>query len=115
MLISGGCASLSPKVARTRVLGANDRLRIAVAGVHGRGKSHIKGYFSIPNVEVAYLVDPDKKVLAARLADLRKKTEEKGEKFTCKGVTDIRTVPDEDVEEIRTVGDMERYVESRAA
>ena len=27
-----------------RVLGANDRVRIAVAGINGRGQGHLKGF-----------------------------------------------------------------------
>jgi len=46
----------------------------------------------LPNVEIAYLVDPDKEVLADRLADMKKKT--KG-KFNCKGVADVRKVLDD--------------------
>ena len=32
--------------------GANDRVRVAVAGIRGRGKSHISGLSSCQNVEV---------------------------------------------------------------
>ncbi len=46
------------------ILGANDRVRIAVAGVHGRGKNHIDGWMKADNVEVAYVVDPDATVAA---------------------------------------------------
>ena len=42
-----------------RVLGANDRVRVAVAGVNGRGRSHLTGFASMNDVEVAYIVDPD--------------------------------------------------------
>ena len=43
--------------------GANDRVRIAVAGLNGRGGSHIDGWIEQDNVEIAYLVDPDQRVL----------------------------------------------------
>lgn len=72
-----------------KVQGANDRLRIAVFGLNGRGKSHISGWLGQDNVEIAYLVDPDSAVLSKRMADLEKRT--KG-KMTTKGVTDFRTV-----------------------
>lgn len=42
-----------------RVIGANDRIRVGVAGIHGRGVSHIDGFVPLPNVQVAYLIDPD--------------------------------------------------------
>lgn len=56
--------------------GANDRLRIAVLGVNGRGKTHIEeimGLSEKSNVEVAVLCDPDMDVLQARAADFEKK------------------------------------------
>ncbi|HQL72165.1 MAG: putative oxidoreductase [Planctomycetes bacterium ADurb.Bin126] len=56
-----------------RVLGANDRLRIGVAGVNGRGMSHVGAYQGMKDVELAYLIDPDKKVLERRLSDVKKK------------------------------------------
>ena len=46
-----------------QIKGANDRLRIAVAGLNGRGGSHIGGWMGQQNVEVAYLADPDENVL----------------------------------------------------
>lgn len=39
--------------------GANDRVRVAVLGINGMGKSHIKDYTALPNVEVAALCDVD--------------------------------------------------------
>ena len=54
------------------------------------GKSHIDGFLGQKGVEIAYLIDPDKKVLAQRMADLRKKVEGKGLPFTTKGVSDVR-------------------------
>ena len=38
--------------------GANDRVRIAVAGLNGRGQSHIDGWMKALNVELAYVADP---------------------------------------------------------
>ena len=75
-----------------RVFGANDRLRIAVVGVHGRGKGHIAAWLQEPNVEIAYLVDPDKSILQQRLAELKQQTTGP---FTTKGVSDIRVVLDD--------------------
>lgn len=71
------------------IVGANDRLRIAIAGVNGRGKSHMQGWLEQKNVEIAYLIDPDQNVLDRALKDLEKKAEGK---FNCKGVKDVRTV-----------------------
>src|SRR3954467_12338863 len=41
-----------------RVIGASDTIRIAVAGLHGRGASHVDAYAGMRNVQIAYLVDP---------------------------------------------------------
>jgi predicted dehydrogenase len=46
-----------------RILGANERLRIAVCGVNGQGRGHLRGYQGIDNVEVAWIVDPDRRLL----------------------------------------------------
>src|SRR2546425_3764424 len=43
--------------------GANETVRVAVVGFHGRGKDHIKGWTSLPNVEIAALCDVDEAVL----------------------------------------------------
>jgi predicted dehydrogenase len=82
------CGSTSP----ARAYAANERLRIAVAGVNGRGSSHISGWQEQPNVEIAYLVDPDRKVLEQRLKALEKKV---GGNFACKGVADVRKALDD--------------------
>ena len=50
-----------------RVLGANDRVRVAICGVRGRGNDHIKGYSRVPNTEIAALCDVDESVLNLRL------------------------------------------------
>lgn len=47
-----------------KIIGANDRVRIAVAGVNGRGQSHIGGWTSQENVEITWLIDPDPAVLS---------------------------------------------------
>ncbi len=70
-----------------KIRGANDRIRIAIAGLNGRGKSHLDGWMGLNNVEVAYLIDPDKDVLSSALSQVESKTEGK---FTTKGVSDVR-------------------------
>lgn len=44
-----------------RVLGANDTVRVAVAGINGRGQSHIDEFAKQENVDVVCLIDPDTK------------------------------------------------------
>ncbi len=57
----GGTKSTPP------VLGANERIRVAVAGLHGRGGSHVNAFVSMPGVEVAWLVDPDVRQFASKV------------------------------------------------
>ena len=89
-LAAGVAPFISGGVNGAQIIGANDRLRIAVAGLNSRGKSHIGGYLGQKNVEIAYLIDPDKKVLATRMKDLQKQVEKRGLPFTTKGITDVR-------------------------
>ena len=72
-----------------RVLGANDRVRVAIVGLRGRGENHIQGYGALPNVEIAALCDVDENVMRERLAQARK--------LGCqpKTFTDIRKLLDD--------------------
>ena len=56
-LAAGTAAVISGTKGRAKIIGANDRVRIAVAGLNGRGGSHIGGFMGQKNVEIAYLVD----------------------------------------------------------
>jgi predicted dehydrogenase len=55
-----------------RVFGANDRVRVAICGVHGRGMDHVHNYARLPNVEIAAVCDVDENVLADRIATMEK-------------------------------------------
>jgi hypothetical protein len=54
------------------VLGANERVRLAVCGVRKRGFDHVRLFSQIPNVQVVALCDVDESVLRQRLADMDK-------------------------------------------
>ncbi|HJO09745.1 MAG TPA: Gfo/Idh/MocA family oxidoreductase, partial [Verrucomicrobiota bacterium] len=86
-LATGTAALICGTKGQVNVHGANDRLRIAVAGLNGRGGSHIGGWLGQKNVEIAYLVDPDKKAVDRKMSEVQKKTKVK---FNTKGVADIR-------------------------
>ncbi|MBT6441666.1 MAG: twin-arginine translocation signal domain-containing protein [Alphaproteobacteria bacterium] len=64
---AGASLLLTGTRASGAVNGASDRVRVAVAGLNGRGQSHISGWMGQSNVEIAYLCDPDANVLASRL------------------------------------------------
>ena len=60
-----------PKVS-AKIVGANERIRVGVAGIHGQGGSHISGFASMPGVEVAYLIDPDSRIFNQRIKDVER-------------------------------------------
>src|SRR5438552_3427319 len=53
-----------------QVVGANEAIRVAVAGLNGRGASHVGAYAGMQGVQVAYLVDPDTRTFQRRLAQI---------------------------------------------
>lgn len=58
-----------PVIIPASAKGANDRIRVAVAGINGRGKSHIDTIMELAgngNVEVVTLCDPDMNLLRDR-------------------------------------------------
>ncbi len=46
-----------------RVMGANDRVRVAVCGLHGRGKDHLSAFSRLSGVELAAICDVDETML----------------------------------------------------
>ncbi len=60
----------APMLLSRSAAGANDRVRVAVIGVNGRGQDHMRGFSKIDNCEVAALCDVDANVLAARAKGL---------------------------------------------
>ncbi|MDP3916434.1 MAG: Gfo/Idh/MocA family oxidoreductase [Bacteroidota bacterium] len=65
-----------PEIIPASVKGANDRIRVAVLGINGRGKSHIEEVMGLQeksNVEVAVLCDPDMNLLRERASEFEKK------------------------------------------
>src|SRR5579859_2858304 len=55
-----------------KILGANDRVRVAICGVRGRGNDHLHGYAKVPGAQIAALCDVDEGVLNQRLDDAEK-------------------------------------------
>ncbi len=69
-----------------KVLGANDRVNVAVAGVGGQGRGHVKGFSKLDDVRVIAVCDPDTKRMrkaakkapgAKKIRDFRKVLEMK--------------------------------------
>ncbi len=45
-----------------QVLGANDTIRVGVAGIHGQGKAHIEQYIGLKGCQITRLIDPDSRL-----------------------------------------------------
>jgi predicted dehydrogenase len=54
------------------ILGANDRVRVAVCGVRGRGNDHIHGFSRVPGTELRALCDVDENVSQQRAGEIEK-------------------------------------------
>ena len=63
-------------------MGANERVRVAVVGVRGQGRSHLGAYGRIPNVEIAAICDIDESILNSRIAEVEKASGKKPEPYT---------------------------------
>ncbi len=64
-----GLFTIAGTKASGRVLGANDTVRVGVAGIRGRGQSHIHAFakeLKDQNTQVTYLIDPDTRLFEAR-------------------------------------------------
>jgi predicted dehydrogenase len=72
--------------ASARVLGANDRFRIGVCGLNGRGQDHANAYVDMGNVELTYVIDPD-----AHVRDRAAKAyAERAKGYKVQGISDVR-------------------------
>ncbi len=71
---AAGTVALSHTKSSGRILGANETVRIAVAGLNGRGSAHVGAYLGMKNVEIAYLIDPDVRTYKKLLSKIGQKT-----------------------------------------
>ncbi len=56
-----------------KIIGANDTIRVGVAGINGRGNSHIDGLAGMKNVDVTHLIDPDSRLFDSKKAKVKAK------------------------------------------
>jgi predicted dehydrogenase len=95
----GASFAISGTKASGQILGANDRVRVAVAGINGRGRSFLSGFGGIKDVEIACLVDPDSRLFTSRRDYVTKKSG-----YTPACVQDVRrALDDKDVDAIAIV------------
>ena len=84
-LAAAGATGLVTLAGPRRVLGANDAIRVGIAGLNGRGQSHLSEFAKIPGVEITYLIDPDQKVLERSVKSVESATGR-----TPRAIQDIR-------------------------
>ena len=68
-------------LAATRVIGANDRIRIGVVGIGGRGRDHIQSFLQIPEAQITGLCDVNQAARERAQSILAKAGEPKAEEF----------------------------------
>ncbi|HWE39487.1 MAG TPA: Gfo/Idh/MocA family oxidoreductase [Isosphaeraceae bacterium] len=74
-LAGAGAGAAALAVGRgTRAAGPNDRIRVAVVGIRGRGGSHIDGFSNHKDTEVAALCDVDARLFGERVKKVESKT-----------------------------------------
>jgi predicted dehydrogenase len=86
----GAAFAISGTKASGRIVGANDRVRVAVAGINGRGRSFLSGFRGMKDVEIAYLVDPDSRLFSSRRDYVSKEAD-----YTPTCVQDVREALDD--------------------
>jgi predicted dehydrogenase len=86
------------KKEKTKDGSANDQLRVAVIGVHGRGKDHIKGIVGQHNCIITTICDADEGVIGEAM-----KLVEKGQDKAPNYVQDIRKVVEDKSIDVVTI------------
>jgi predicted dehydrogenase len=66
--LSAGSAFLTTPVSSftrpfSRILGANDQIRVAIIGLRGKGKHHIELFHGLPGVRITAICDVDREIL----------------------------------------------------
>src|SRR6056297_3611510 len=97
--LTTSAAAASSAIAFNRVVEAQTEttaagrkpVRMLVMGVNGRGKQLIKGFLSFDHVEIPYIADPDKNVIASAV----KMVTDRG-RPEPKVIDDFREVLDQD-------------------
>src|SRR6266404_98652 len=70
----------------SRAIGSpNDKVVVGIIGCNGRGMDHLNGYLSVPNVEIAYICDVDRRAVDKGVAAVARKQEKKPQ-----GIRDFR-------------------------
>ncbi len=69
----GAAGAAATHIVARRAAGANDKLRVAILGVNGRGKDHMQGIMSQPDADVVMFCDVDLEVAGKTAAMFEKR------------------------------------------
>jgi len=83
-------SSWNPLVPSAR--GANNEIRLAVAGIRSRGDAHVSDFMKLQGVKVVALCDPDQQILAQGVQTFKKKYGV--DDSAIKGYADVREILD---------------------
>jgi predicted dehydrogenase len=64
-------AGAMPAYVPQSAFGANDRVNLAVIGVHGQGGGHLNGFGKLENVHIKTICDVDENLFAGRVKDVQ--------------------------------------------
>jgi len=95
---SAAAVVVAGTMAKGKVFGANDRIRVANMGIHGQGGSHIRDCVKNERSEVVALCDVDANVLSERIAQVKE-----AQGTAPKGYTDIRDLLTDDSIDVLTI------------
>lgn len=87
---AGAAFTIAGTKSSGKVLGANDTIRVAIAGLNGRGGAHVGELAGMQGVEITYLIDPDTRTWASRVEAVRSAAGN-----TPRTVQDVREVLDD--------------------
>lgn len=94
-LAGAGLALGLPVHARSRILGANERLRVAVLGTNSRGLQLISSFATVDNCEIAAIADVDTRAITQG----QRAAKETGQSQVPKGERDFRRLlEDKDID-----------------
>lgn len=79
-----------PLLSNANIIGANERVRLAIMGVNSRGNSLARSLAGLSNVEIAYICDVDKKAVEKGINTVKKITDK-----APTGVEDFRKALDD--------------------
>ena len=83
-----------------RIIGANETINIAVAGLNGRGGSHVGEFSGMENVRITHLVDPDVRTFDKRVMQVSERGGNAPE--TVQDIREVLDNPDVDAVSVAT-------------